>query len=440
MKRNYTARLLLFLSAVLMMACHQKRTNPAAEQADSVHQPEHQWATVSTEGEVGKGKISMTAHAGRDTSLNYLLKPVNEQVIASIPTVRASNGSAVYLKEISGRLSYDTRNQGSLASRVSGRIEKIYIRYNYQSVKKGQLVLSLYSPDLAAAQRELLLIQRLGQEEQLLNAAKQKLMLLGMSPVQIKQVLRTGQVSYSIPVYSNATGYIVEQQASGSGVSPSAASVSSGASGSYGSSVQASSSGMDGMGSSGAGSSSSNGSTAVAAPIMLREGQYLSAGQRIFSIYKASDVVAEFFLHPAEVAHLSKGAKVIIQRTANRKQTLTGRIGMVVPVINAGENFISVRVYLKQDGLQVGEQLTGQLPFYAEKSSWLPQEALLSLGNQAVVFKKEGRSFIPKVVKTGIAQNNQIQVLDDISGWDIAKNAWYLVDSESFIKVKNKTD
>ena len=409
MKRNYTVRLLLFLSAVLMMACQQKRTNPAVLQA---RHPDH---------------------AGRDTSLNYLLKPVNEQVIASIPTVRVSEGSAVYLKEISGRLSYDTRNQSSLSSRVSGRIEKIYIRYNYQSVKKGQLVLSLYSPDLAAAQRELLLIQRLGQEEQLLNAAKQKLMLLGMSAVQIKQVLRTGQVSYSIPVYSNATGYIVEQQALGNGAPPSAASSAS--------SGQASSSGMDGMGNPATGGSSANGGAAVAAPIMLREGQYLSAGQRIFFIYKASDVVAEFFLPPAEAAQLRKGAKVIIQRTADKQQTLTGQIGLIMPVINAGENFVSVKVYLKkQDGLQIGEQLTGQLPFYAEKSSWLPQEALLSLGNQTIVFKKERRSFVPKAVKTGVAQNKQVQVLEDIIGWDIAKNAWYLVDSESFIKLKNKTD
>lgn len=416
MKRNYTVRLLLFLSAVLMTTCQQKRANPATQQAQH---PDH---------------------AGRDTSLNYLLKPVNEQVIASIPTVRASQGSAVYLKEITGRLSYDTRNQSSLASRISGRIEKIYIRYNYQSVKKGELVLSIYSPDLAAAQRELLLVQSVGQEEQLLNAAKQKLMLLGMSSLQIKQVLRTGQVSYSIPVYSNATGYIVEQQAAGNGVSPSAGSAASGVSGSSGSSVQASSSGMDGMGNSAAGSSTSNGGTAVAAPIVLREGQYLSAGQRIFFIYKASDVVAEFFLPPAEAAQLRKGAKVIIQRTANKQQILTGQIGLIMPVINAGENFVSVRVYLKQSGLQVGEQLTGQLPFYAEKSSWLPQEAVLSLGNQKVVFKKEGRLFVPKAVKTGVAQNKQVQVLEDIGSWEIAKNAWYLVDSESFIKLKNKTD
>jgi multidrug efflux pump subunit AcrA (membrane-fusion protein) len=329
-------------------------------------------------------------------------------------------------------MAYDTRNQVNLASRVSGRIEKLYIKYNYQPVKKGQLLLEIYSPDLAAAQRELLLIQQSGNQEGMLEPAKQRLMNLGMSAGQVDRVLRTGQVIYSIPVYSSASGFILEKQAAEAAVQT-AAPMSS----------PAASSGMDNMTAGAAASSGPTNNTVanpVSSAVLLREGQYVNAGQRIFTIYKVGDLVAEFSLTPEVAAQLGKEAKVIIQKTANRQESLTGKIGLIQPVFNAGENFVLARVYLKNSGLQVGELVTGQISFFSKEGYWLPKEAVVSIGNQTVVFKKEGKVFLPKTVKTGVTQNNQVQVLEEISGWNLAKNAYYLIDSESFIRTaKNKS-
>mgnify|MGYP003945579005 CR=1 FL=1 len=402
MKRNYIVRLLLFLTiGVSLAAC----------------QPNYK--------ETAAGK---PAHPVRDTSLNYLLKPVNEQVIARIPLIRAHKGASIYMREVQGRVTYDTRNQVALASRVSGRIEKLYIKYNYQPVKKGQLIMEIYSPDLAAAQRELLLIQQSGDEEGMLQSAKQRLLLLGMDQRQINKVLRTGQIAYSIPVYSNASGFILEKQASGTVLPP--APISS----------TTANTGMDNMAGGNEQSMASSPTTAtdVNSAVLIREGQYLNAGQNIFTIYRTGDLVAEFSLPPSVVSQLNKEAKVLIQRTANKEQTLTGKIGLIQPVFNAGENFVIARVYLKGSGLQPGELVTGQIPFVTEKALWLPKEAVVSIGNQSVVFKKEGRVFIPKTVRTGITQNNQIQVFGELSEWDLAKNAYFLIDSESFIKTMNK--
>ena len=403
MKRNYIVRLLLFLTiGVSLAACQRNHKETAANKP---------------------------AHPVRDTSLNYLLKPVNEQVIARIPLIRAQQGSSIYMREVQGRVTYDTRNQITLASRVSGRIEKLHIKYNYQPVKKGQLIMEIYSPDLAAAQRELLLIQQSGDEDGMLQSAKQRLMLLGMDQRQISKVLRTGQIAYTIPVYSNATGFILEKQAENA-VPPPAPMSSS-----------AANTGMDNMASGGTQQSMQSGqkaATEVNSAVLIREGQYLNAGQNIFTIYRTGDLVVEFSLPPTMVSQLDKQAKVLIQRTANKEQTLTGKIGLIQPVFNAGENFVIARVYLKGSGLQPGELVTGQIPFVTEKGLWLPKEAVVSTGNQSVVFKKEGRVFIPRTVKTGITQNNQIQVFGELSEWDLAKNAYYLIDSESFIKTRNK--
>lgn len=403
MKKNYIVRLLLFLTIGVAVAACQNKSE-----------------------EQGSGAPK---HAQRDTSLNYLLKPVNEQVIARIPLIRAKEGSSIFIREVQGSVAYDTRNQINLASRVSGRIEKLYIKYNYQPVKKGQLIMEVYSPDLAAAQRELLLIQQSGNEDGMLEPAKQRLMLLGMDPAQISKVLRTGQISYRIPVYSNATGFILEKQAAAIAAQAPTPMPST-----------AASTGMDDMASGGAGSGAASQTAAspVSSAVLLREGQYLSAGQNIFTIYRTGDLVAEFSLTPDVAAKVDKQAKVLIQRTANKEQALSGKIGLIQPVFNAGENFVIARVYLQKSGLQPGELVTGQIPFLAEKGLWLPKEAVVSIGNQSVVLKKEGKVFIPKTVKTGITQNNQIQVFEELSGWDLAKNAYYLIDSESFIKTAKK--
>jgi Cu(I)/Ag(I) efflux system membrane fusion protein len=399
MKKNYIVRLLLFLTIGLAVAACQDKNK---EQGSSAPK-----------------------HAARDTSLNYLLKPVNEQVIANIPLIRAREGSSIFIREVQGRIAYDTRNQINLASRISGRIEKLYIKYNYQPVKKGQLIMEIYSPDLAAAQRELLLIHGSGNQDGMLEPAKQRLMLLGMDPAQISKVLRTGQVSYKIPVYSNATGFILEKQAAAIAAQAPAPKTSAVAG-----------AGMDEMASGDAGSmpASQTAASPVSSAVLLREGQYLSAGQNIFTIYRAGDLVAEFSLTPDIASQVDKQAKVLIQRTANKQETLSGKIGLIQPVFNAGENFVLARVYLQRSGLQPGELVTGQIPFLAKKGLWLPKEAVVSIGNQSVVFKKEGKVFIPKTVKTGVTQNKQIQVFEEISGWDVAINASYLIDSESFIR------
>ncbi len=356
-------------------------------------------------------------------TLGAIVKPANEQVLARTPVIQAKKGSRLYVQDVQGRITYDSRNQRALASRVSGRIEKLYVKYNYQPVKKGQLIMEIYSPDLAAAQRELLLIQQHGNESNMLEPARRRLMLLGMDPLQISKVLRTGQVAYRIPVYSAANGYILEQTTAVQAPQQAAA-ASSG-----------SNSGMAGMNPASPGATTA---TVPAAqqntPVLLREGQYLKAGQQVFTIYQTGDLLAEFSLNPQVASQINKQEKVLIKRIADESETISGKIGMIQPVLNAGENFVLARVYLQKSNLKPGELVTGQFPFLAENSYWLPQAAVLSLGNESVVFKKEGKVFMPTKVRTGVVQNSEVQVLDEIGEWQLAGNAQYLVDSESFIK------
>ncbi|SEW51743.1 efflux RND transporter periplasmic adaptor subunit [Chitinophaga arvensicola] len=371
--------------------------------------------------------VPKTAKAGHrewaaDSSILPLTRPVNEQVMATIPAITADSGTRIYASEVRGIMTYDTRNQTSIASRVGGRIEQLRIKYNYQPVKKGQLIMEVYSPDLAAAQRELLYVAQ--NSPALLPQAKQRLQLLGMQPAQITQVLATGNILYRVPVYSNSDGYISETAAA----LPAAPAATASA-------VPAG----DGMGSMGgaAPASAPTASAPAASPVLLREGQYVAAGQPLFIIYQDQHLVAEFSFPPQLAARIKSGQSLLFYPDNDSKAMQTGRIGLVVPVFRNGENFTLARVYLDRQHFRIGQLLTASMPVMYTDGWWLPKKAVGRLGNTTVVFRKEKNGYVPEVVQTGVEAEDKIQVMTPIGGWQVASNAAYLVDSESFIKTNN---
>lgn len=397
MRRNYIVKgaLLLITGSLLISSCAKKK--------DAEH--------------VDPGLVHI------DSNLAHLLKPSNAQVVSTLPLIKAEYGTRIFTEEAQGIINYDSRNQLSVASRVSGRIERLWIKYNYQPVKKGQLIMEVYSPDLAVAQQELLFLKGTGTDAGMLAAAKQRLMLLGMSASGVNQLLKTGKVNYRIPVFSNADGYILEKSAATAPVATAGSTTAA--------------SGSDGM--SGMGGSAAAGPAAVAAPVsspvMLREGQYVSAGQSLFTIYNASQLVAEFSLKPALAALVSKGGRFAFYKTADKTSIQTANIGMIQPVFKAGENFTIARVYLSKPSFRVGELLTARIPVLVRPSWWLPEAAAVSLGTKTIVFKREGNVVVPKIVKAGMIISGMLQIKEDISTWEVSGNAAYLVDSESFIKM-----
>ncbi len=399
MRKNYIANISggMLLTAVLLSACESKTTAPPAKEG-------HQEQRI-------------------DSSVAALAQPVNMRVVASMPVVSATTGTRIFTTVANGVVTYDTRNQTGIASRVGGRIERLLIKYNFQPVQKGQLIMEIYSPDLAAAQQELLFAAQ--RSPDMLAGAKQRLLLLGMQPAQIGSVLQTGKIIYRVPVYSPAGGYILEKTAAAT-AAPSAA-------------APAAPTG-DGMGEMGAGGGSAAPASAPAAPanapVMLREGQYVSAGQSLFTIYQAQNLVAEFSFPPALAAHLRQGQKLLFHPVSDKALLQPGHIGLIEPVFRNGQNFTLARVYPKNGALRPGLLLTAHVPIVYKEGCWLPEQSVWRLGNKAVVFRKENGSFVPVTIQADVAVQGMVRVLTDIGTWQVAANAAYLVDSESFIKTQ----
>lgn len=442
MKNSFIVKLVLFplFAAVLLASCKSKADNATASDVHNVKQeytcPMHPEIIRDKPGKCpicGMDLVLKQAagtEAGVDSSLTHLLKPVNEQVVATTSTVVPDNSLRILSVPVQGSITYDTRSQSSLSSRVAGRIERLLVKYNYQPVKQGQLIMEIYSPDLAAAQRELLFVYQSDRgNTSLLQKAKQRLLLLGMQEGQINQVLRTGKVLYRVPVYSNASGYILEKSAGSSTPSPATSAAASGGGGDMNS--------MGGGGSSAPAASAPGADMASGtSPVLLREGQYVGAGQTIFTIYRNNSVVAEFSFDPGLAASLKRGQKLVFYKTADPETVFTGAVGLIQPTFRSGGKFTLARVYLPDGGFQIGQLVTANIPIL-DKGWWVPQSAVLSLGNQKIVFKKEGDVFVPKAVQAKTTAQGLVLIESNVGSWEIAKHAAYLVDSESFIKLSS---
>ncbi len=432
MRNNYIVRILLGLSFAFLglVACKNKTDKASHAEHMASRQytcPMHPQIISNKPGKCpvcGMDLVPKDANNELviDSSVARLSKPVNAQVIASIPAISPESGTRIYSSEVNGIVTYDTRNQTSVASRVGGRVERLLIKYNYQPVRKGQLIMEVYSPDLAAAQRELLYVVHNGSE--MLSGAKQRLQLLGMQPAQIEQVLKTGNILYRVPVYSNSDGYILEKSAAGPAQAPAAIAPSSTVDG-------------DGMSGMSGGSAAPTTPAPAATRVLLREGQYVSAGQSLFTIYQAQTLVAEFAFPSQLAARIRQGQKILFFPTSDENAMQSGSIGLIEPVFKDGLNFTLARVYLKDKHLQVGQLLTANVPIVYVDGWWLPKKAVWRLGNKSIVFRKEKDVYVPVVVETGVEAKDMIQVNTNISDWKIASNAYYLVDSESFIKANN---
>lgn len=438
MKKKFSGKILwLFLLACAIFSCREKTGVSVSTRQSGIEK-----YTCPMHPEIIRDKPGICPICGMDlvlidppdspvldTSLLSLLKPVNEQVIAAIPTITADDAMRIFSMTVQGVVTYDVRKQVSVSSRVAGRIERMYIKFNYQPVRKGQLIMEIYSPDLAAAQRELIYISRNDNNAPLLQKARQKLSLLGMQASQIAQVEGTGNPVYRVPVYSTVSGYIIEKTLSATALNSVAAL------------PPASSSSSADMNSMGNGTNSGNAISQQPSfnqsLIIIREGQYVGAGQTIFTVYQANNMVAEFSFTPELASEIKQGQKLVFRSASDSNDLATGTIGLIEPVQKNGQSFTVARVYLSNSNLQPGQLLTANIPVVKKNAYWLPQNAVLQLGRKAVVFKKEGKLFVPKEVRTGIRTGGLVEVVDSIGGWQIAKNASFLVDSESFIKLNS---
>jgi len=418
--------LILILLIVIATACSSK--DSSHEHSDTYICPMHPTVVSDKPGVcpvcamdlVRKGRPGEEVKITED--LAKLIKSPNEVVLASIKTAKPEYKSMPVLLTIQGVVAYDTRNIYTIPARVGGRLEKVFLKYNYQPVRKGQKVVEIYSTELVSAQRELLYLLKNDSGNQLLiDAAKSKLLLLGASEKQIDELSEAQEVTYTFSIYSSHDGFVISDDQSAPAAPSNGAIKSTG-----------------GMGMGGSGntlSASSSSIPSVSASSFVREGSYVASGQTLFKIVNTNSLWIEFNVPLAQASQIRVGDKL---EWVDQDKIKPLKIDFVEPFFLEGEDFIRLRSYYKGSDISVGQLVEARTQTTSVESLWIPQQALLDLGIDEIVFVKERGLFKPRKVSSGLHEGDWVQIINGLASSDeVATHAQYLVDSENFIKTSN---
>ncbi|MDX2135783.1 MAG: efflux RND transporter periplasmic adaptor subunit [Saprospiraceae bacterium] len=359
-------------------------------------------------------------HAAAPADLNFLLKPTYEYVLSAIKTVRPERKTLAVDIETPGYIAFDARCVQSIAARFGGRIERLYVKYPFQPVRKGQRILDIYSPEIATAQQDLIfLLEDDAANTVLIENARRRLVLLGLTAEQIAEVEEARKPMLLLPVFSPFDGFVFEREMSLPKIS------GSGTDGKM----------NDEMPSSGI-SAIPTASASTTEGLTLREGIYVQKGQRLFSVRSLATVWAMLEFYPSDVSAVKVGQAVSI-RVEPFEKPFFGKINYIEPQFGARSKNLRARVYLENSGgnLKPGALLRATVHAGSRSGLWIPKTAALDLGRQWVVFVKTNGVFQSKKIETGGVSGAWLEVRSGISGTDeMAADAQFLMDSESFIK------
>ena len=339
-------------------------------------------------------------------NINTVLQPVNSTVISSIGTISPQQKDVPVNINADGFIDYDARTFNNIAARYSGRIEKLYIKYSFEEIYKGERIFDIYSPDIVNAQQDLIfLVEHSSQETELIRAAEQKLLLLGITPSQLKQVEKSRKPFYSLPVFSPYNGH-VHDKAHDQNVAM---------------------------------AETVDQAYATNMPLSIKQGMYIVEGQTLFNVVDAHRLWAVIKIKNTDVANLKLHQAVSISMPDSPGETLNGKVDFIGPFLQNGDKATMIRVYLDNmdHELKVNSLVKAVITTGTKSGLWIPRAAMTDLGQNKIVWLKAGGLFKVHQVESGSMTGDSVLVSKGLSAQDtIAANAQYLTDSESFIKTK----
>jgi RND family efflux transporter MFP subunit len=294
-----------------------------------------------------------------------------------------------------GKVAIDETRIGHVHTKVEGWIDKVFVDFTGKLVKKGDPLLTVYSPDMLASERELLLAVKAkrimqgsalpasyDQTESLLQAARRRLELWDLSESQINQVLQTGQPIQNVTLYSPMTGYVTDRKAF---------------------------------------------------PQLK-----VMPDTDLYTIVDLSRVwiMADVFEYEAPNIRAGETASVSLQALPGR--TFRARIDYLQPQVDPMTRTLKVRLNMDNPGLMLKPDMYADVEFRENLPQRLtvPAEAVLDAGERKTVFIDRGNGFFePRQVRTGERDGDRIQILSGLRGGErVVISGNFLIDSESQMK------
>lgn len=292
---------------------------------------------------------------------------------------------------LTATLNFDQMKVASVSSRVMGRVEKLYFKNLGDFVKNGDALYDLYSEELNTAKQEfMLLLEKRGvfaneniiYYDQLLQSAKNKLILWGMNESQIQEMTKQEKITPTTSFYSTASGYITQ--------------------------------------------------------LDIREGDYVMEGGTIVKLADLTDLWVEAQVYTSQLAEIYKSSLATVILPDFDGEEIDGKIEFVNPEINPDTriNLIRVSIPNPHNKLKPGMPAYILLKSPQRETLALPIDAVIRDGKGATVWiLTANNTFKSVMVQTGLESGDRIEILSGLNAGDVAViSGAYLLQSEYIFK------
>lgn len=328
---------------------------------------------------MGMKLIPKYADAGGDqaASPGVAIDPGRVQQLGA-RIVTAERGALARSTSATGTIEFDERNIATVQTRSPGFVQRVYARAPGDVVRAGAPLADILSPEWADAQAEFLAVRRSG-DQALTRAARQRLLLLGMSPGLVAQVERSGRPHGTVTVATPIGGAIKT--------------------------------------------------------LSVRPGMTVAQGQTLAEVNGLGSVWLNAAVPEVIAGGLRVGTPVTATLTAFPGETFTGRIAAVLPQADVASRTLTVRVELPNKGgrLRPGMFATVALNQGRRDALLVPSEALIRTGQRTLVMLAEpGGRFRPAEVRVGAEAGGQSEILAGLrEGERVVASGQFLIDSEA---------
>lgn len=276
----------------------------------------------------------------------------------------------------------------TVQTRYAGWVQELHVKESGAAVRKGQLLARIYSPELLAAQQELLNAKqwsgsaRSGGAPGMLDNARKRLVLLGMSPAQVDAVEAGGAVQQLVEVRSETSGFVADKT--------------------------------------------------------IVEGQYIQPGSELFRITDLSRVWALAELFERDAGALRVGQSAILTLAAYPEERFVGKVALVYPTLDAATRVVRARIELDNRKRKLMPGMFGEisLDVSAREGLLIAREALIDVGPHQYVFVERAPGhFEPRSVRPGMRSGERVEIREGLhEGETVVTTGNFLLDSESRLR------
>jgi Cu(I)/Ag(I) efflux system membrane fusion protein len=291
-------------------------------------------------------------------------------------------GSFARVVDTVGVVGVDEHRIEAIPVRQPGWVEELDVRAVGDSVRRGQRLAGVYAPDLLATQQEWLIARNSG-DSQLIEAARRRLALFGVSASQFAHIEETGQAERRVGYYAPFDGYVMDLGA--------------------------------------------------------RQGAAVEPGAMLFQLADLQSVWINAEVPETQAAWIKAGDPVVADVPALPGQHFQGRIDYLYPELTPATRTLKVRVVIQNPGRRLRPGMFAAVHLRGttqDQVLTVPTEAVIMTGTRSVVIVADDAThFRPVLVQVGAEHGGRSEILEGLRvGQNVVASGQFLIDSEASLR------